>query len=572
MRSRTVLAISSATALSGYLVGRLRHRVLPALNRPSAQVLSVSGSRPVLALPAAVSSAANGSGSQVAGPDLAGALLAAPVSATVMGATALADAPGAADTGRGAADRLSRAPNGRYSADRPAPASGWAGSPADPAPQRPAPDPDPPAARAGERSRWRGRRQASEQRGEQPGQPEAGPAGRALPWRGPAALLAVVVLLGVLALVSLRAGHPLPVGIGALAALAVCAFVLRGPRPHARPAVLLTGLPLLTLLATVIVGQAVVSLLDSINPKNLLELTLLGICAVGIVLALIVTWLPGWDFAESIAVGVVALALGALCLPGLAAVTKSLQYPATSGQALLFASGARSQPLRLNLAADPQTGPPYHEVLSVLDLGRRPVHWALLLTGDARLRPVGPTLGVQERELSPSGSGGYAQLFSGTAVPLGGSPLIHADALTPLAKRTSDRWAVSFPAYELGQTTDLTPAQQQAVSTALGGRPVTRTLKHFTVAISAMTGQFETVDAAYPAATRNPAYPQSLSWTSHTALSPQYTATDEDATKLTTNILFVFAILLGVAGAGVLSSLQSVIRVLADRTKARAPR
>jgi hypothetical protein len=144
--------------------------------------------------------------------------------------------------------------------------------------------------------------------------------------------------------------------IAMLAAMALAAFISAGRRTTwvARiPAILLLLVQFISLvLNTVDVMEY------SPNPVAILEATAFGLCGLGIVLCAVACWLHKWQFTEPFAIGLLAISLGLLCLPGLSISTAPLEYPDGGGAALLFATGPKNQNILMNVTTDPLDCPP----------------------------------------------------------------------------------------------------------------------------------------------------------------------------------------------------------------------
>jgi len=143
----------------------------------------------------------------------------------------------------------------------------------------------------------------------------------------------------------------------------------------------------------VVAGTTISGMLNYVDPTILIELTAFGLTGLGLSLALGASWIPDWPYSESLAAGIIAVALGALCFPALHEFTQPLEYPSVNGGALLFATGPPNQQLTLQVITNPlwqQVGDAQNlEDYSIYSLGNRPVHWALLLYGNARMEKSG---------------------------------------------------------------------------------------------------------------------------------------------------------------------------------------
>jgi hypothetical protein len=155
-----------------------------------------------------------------------------------------------------------------------------------------------------------------------------------------------------------------------------------------------------------------------------------------------------------------------------------------------------------------------------------------------------------------------AQLFSGSLGP-GFGAVINGKAYGTFVINTYAHSVVSLPTYGQGSLSDLSQGPAALIVRKLRGSPV--------VADVAMTiygttiGSLQSVSQVDPATTNDPSYPGGLEWTSNIPIAPSYTITYQDSADEVNNFLFVFSVLLGVAGAGIIACLQSTIQVLLER-------
>ena len=400
---------------------------------------------------------------------------------------------------------------------------------------------------------------------------------RIYPWRLSLCLDGASIVLSVIALATFR-GNPLPAGVLVLVAFALSSFVLRGPRQRNYQVIIGITIILVFVQFTGVIFATALGMLNSIDPISLIELTVFGICGFGIALILVVTWVRGWPFAEPLAAGLIAISLGALCLPGVRAFTETLQFPQVNGAALLFATGSQAQEVSLIVITDPLRPPPTPEDFDIESSGSHLIHWALLLVGDARLKRIETSPHVERRDLFVGGSQivvpvpAPAQLFFGI-VNSSSMSTVTGNSVGRFVNSTSDRLAVSLPAYGQGLLSFVSSDVRQTIASALGGSPTLRDVGAFKLFLSGgnLTG-LESVSQVSPPLTPNAELPKSIQWSDALRLSPTYVITDQNALDTTSNILFVFAILLGVAGAGLLASLQGIIHAFSSqKMKGTAP-
>jgi hypothetical protein len=389
--------------------------------------------------------------------------------------------------------------------------------------------------------------------------------------------------------------HPLTAGISVIAALAMSAFLLRGPREQSGPRPRQRNGSVATFIAAILFiaqfGAALFVVIEGVfyvyDPAVILQLTMLGVAAVGIALCLLATWISGWPFAGPLATGIVAASLGALCVPGLETFAAPLQAPNINGAGELFVTGSSSpsQKVLLSVTADPLDLPPnQEEQFAITNEENRSINWVLLLVGDARLVPstisLYPVPGISEYRTSNKNgtrcghelfvsnpetivpSPACAQLFSGSVVPTA-SVNISGRPYGTLVSNNFANSVVSLPTYGQGSLFDLSNGTGASIVKELGATPTTANVA-MTIYGSSI-GPLESVSQSAPAMTTDPNYPGGLEWTSNIPIAPSYTITYQDSAAEVSNFLFVFAILLGVAGAGILASLQGAIQVLLER-------
>ena len=364
-------------------------------------------------------------------------------------------------------------------------------------------------------------------------------------------------------LVAVYVPHPFMPGVLLLAAFVISAFLLRknvvGNHSHA-PLVLCLAILQLCLLVLYTWRGAFYS---GGQPGTEIELAAIGLCALGIALAVASTWVGRSAFYEPIAIGLVALLLGAVSVPGLRFFTRSFSYPDVNGSALLFSTGSADQALSLNVTAVPSD-----EVFKVTNSSAQMLRWALLLTDDARLEmpPTSSTSGVHYRTVPRSAEHPYkhAQLFWGAAGPRS-SMMFSGATGSRFVVYTSDRAAESFPEYGEGHYGALDPSTQLMILEKLGRVPTFRRV-NFTVYVSSgRLAASDSVSQSTPALTPNAARLNKLKWAGHDDLSVFFALTDQLAVDSTANALFVYAILLGIAGACLIEAIRGIVTAVRER-------
>jgi hypothetical protein len=331
------------------------------------------------------------------------------------------------------------------------------------------------------------------------------------------------------------------------------------------------------------------------DPILLLETAGFSLCAIGIALLVPVAWFRGWDLTEPLALGVMAVALGALCLPGLRFVTQAVYFPTVSGGAALFAAGPANQGISLDVSVIPPVpsgrnpvsplGNSTTEDFDIENPGNQPVRWAVLIVGDARISDFEDQLtpGIRYRKLSASTAPALARPVSSDWVLAFFTPppdqlfygIVNSKSSAQFGGSTSgqfadtafSRSAVTLPMYAQGDIRQF--SRQAAILNALGKvKPILRSSKYFTLYVEGgALDSFQTVSEADPTLS-DPSQPE---WTSHSFIQAQYSMVDQRSADTATNVLYVFAVLLGVAGAGVFAALQSTIHVVLSRGGSESP-
>jgi hypothetical protein len=324
----------------------------------------------------------------------------------------------------------------------------------------------------------------------------------------------------------------------------------------------------------------VVSHYQTSNPRVLLGIIVLGVCSLGVVMCVAVTWMPRWPFAEPLAIGVVAVALGAICVPELRAFTAALNFPNVAGSAVLFATGAPDQGLALHVAIPSADVEDFH--ISNLS-GKKPVRWLLLLQGDARIsrvraQPPGIVIhNISSSMGAPSVSRADSlsvdkldmQTISGS-IRKGADIEVKGKVARNFMNRAEGKSAVSLPKYGEGDFDQVgSYYTENFITDSLGGRTAARrTSAYFTVTVTgANLGGFGVVDKWTPGGIPDELTRFGPQWTDHSSMRIDYATSDEDKVDVTNDFLIILSILLGVAGAGVFASLQSIIQAARDTNR-----
>ncbi len=388
-------------------------------------------------------------------------------------------------------------------------------------------------------------------------------AAKILSWQSPYPYLVASLALSGLAWHLEDGVHVLAARLCLFAALGLSCVLLRGPRlRYSRVVTTLIGALCMSQFAavTLIVARNY----NTRDPRVLLGIIVLGVCSIGVAMCVAVTWVK-WKFAEPLAIGVVAVALGALCVPELRTSTATLNIPNVSGSALLFATGRPGQDLSLRVST-PTSNRENFIIANGSD--KRAIRWVLLLTGDARLHRIHAPLGVAIHVMSNSIGVPYTTTASATIETLSGrigknsSVEIGGSAPRSFVNVTSDRSAYSFPEYGEGDASQIgSYYTENVIDGYLGGNPITRKFGDFTITVTgARLTKFGAVTQLSPYQIADQLTRSGPRWTGHSAMSVTYTTSDQEAIDANNNFLVILSILLGVAGAGIITSLQSIIQ------------
>jgi hypothetical protein len=230
---------------------------------------------------------------------------------------------------------------------------------------------------------------------------------------------------------------------------------------------------------------------------------------------------------------------------------------------LLFSTGSLDQKVSLNVTTFPN-----EDAFRVNNSSSQMLRWAVLLTDDARLEmpPTSITMGVHFRAVPQSAEHPYrnAQLFWGTAEP-NSSMAFSGSPRSSFVVYTSDREAYSLPEYGEGHYGTLDPSTQYTILETLGRVPTFRRA-NFTVYVSGgRVPASDSVSQSTPALTPNAVRLNKLKWAGHDDLSVFFALTDQLAVDSTANALFVYAILLGIAGACLIEAIRGIVSAVRER-------
>lgn len=382
-------------------------------------------------------------------------------------------------------------------------------------------------------------------------------------------------------------------GMLTVAALAFACYILRGPsRRYGRSVTLLAIFT--AALCYAFIGVLFVLPRDiyfTLNLLAVLEAAAVGIIALGISLLTIMTWISGWVFAEPLALGLLSVALGVICWAGVQASVKPLTYPPTNGAAFLFVTHPAQQ-MRLTVQTsswpfpfpNPISGsfPATTEGFTINNSNKGTERWALLLVGDARLiglRSKPAYRLVQTRDISvldipalaaiAATASDKTQLVTGTLAPGGSVGIGPYDSSGQFINRAIDRTAVALPIYGEGNISDFRGNVRGLVAGTLGAAPYFIPASHFalTVVSTRLLGG-SLLTYSQPTVSING--PSGLKWSGHSALTIYYETTYPFGADVKNASVFIFGILLGVSGAGLIGSFQAGIHTSLSRGQPHA--
>ena len=137
---------------------------------------------------------------------------------------------------------------------------------------------------------------------------------------------------------------------------------------------------------------------------------------------------------------------------------------------------------------------------------------------------------------------------------------IYGSTIHEFSVTTNARTVTWIPGYGEGDLSQLDKTARTAVMTMLKTKPVIRAASNFTVRVyDDFVSSLDSITTASPSPETNSDQPGNLEWIGHSYLEVRYVAQDPSSADTISNALFVFAILLGIAGAGILTSMQGFI-------------
>ena len=386
-----------------------------------------------------------------------------------------------------------------------------------------------------------------------------------------------------------------PVGIAFIVALASSSLLLLIEWSHTNRKIRNCAIVLFAAQATVVIISTVNGSISAPNLSALLSVMAFGLFGLGITLCVAVLWIRHWkSYAEPATLGILGIIVTLLCLPGTLAITKQLDGPEKmSSEVYVFATGAPTQKLSVDVAFNPSrndqsfpNGDPFparQESFTIYNGSNDAIHWAVLLDNDACFKHLPAKIRHQNIDyidahflsgsIIVSNPDDYfpvsAQLFTGllagnSSVKFSGTPI------GTFETSTISRSAAYFPTYSQGNLSDVSSTKDKdIIKKALGkAPPATRNSKAFTISLTGriFDPSLESLNDAHPSPDSTLQSEGVVRWTGHESISnPQYKLLSQNGADAATGGLFIFAVFLGIAGASILASLQSIVKNLLDR-------
>jgi hypothetical protein len=366
--------------------------------------------------------------------------------------------------------------------------------------------------------------------------------------------------------------------------LLILGYLLRGPQRRNRIVVTIIASFFFVVYLLQVITLTIVGVTDYVSPISMLGGIIIGVSVLGVVVAFLLTWLTRWSFAEPCAIGVVAVGLGALCIPGLHFLNSSISFPNSTGAALLYTTSPAHDHLTLDVAIEPlhTDGTSPVEDIQINNPADRRIKWVLLLLADARiglLKATGPKLydrtpGISVRNINVQASVTGAPTTNVKAQLLFGAIAPHSSAglddsiVGEVANATSDRVAATLPRYGQGNLGYVDSRTRSVITNVLGAPPILHKGKYFKVDVQGgLLWPSDSLGQSMPEPVSNPTVRGAIQWSSHSFILAYYSLVNEAGQDETSNALFVFAMLFGVAGAGVLASIHGMLGVVLSRAR-----
>ena len=372
-------------------------------------------------------------------------------------------------------------------------------------------------------------------------------------------------------------------GACVLAALCLSLFGVRGPRRRTNLAVFVTCL-IVAYVDGLLIGDDALRLIDNFDALDLFYIAAISFAGLVAVTATAVTWVSRWKYTEPVALGAISVALALVCMPGLYLLMKPATYPTVEGVGYIFDSGSSTSTLSMSVftaVANPDVPSEQYsyaygnrtENFSLNNPGKGTVRWSLLLTGDAQFaQGTMKSKAVRYRPISISAqpqldiSAGTAQIVSGV-LNSDSSVYFGGEAVGNFVNETTDQTAVQLPSYGISESFTLAKVLKSTILDWLGTQSSNQANPKFSVQVYAGSLlQSQSISEPSSGLAADSSIRGQLEWTDDVAISPSFMTVTQSAVNAVNSALFSFAVLLGVAGAGILAAAQSLIRVLVEQS------
>lgn len=310
------------------------------------------------------------------------------------------------------------------------------------------------------------------------------------------------------------------------------------------------------------------------NSVGMLALIFVGILVLCIPAAAFAGMAEFEPILEPILYGAMAVIILLLCLPAYSGLTQTVGSASDNGSVTLYVSGKSkhfqlTSQLTLPGIQSAEYGGETIESIGIADLDRQPFRWALVLRGGARLTDVFELADQPEKNenLGERGSAGLqqpTQIISGESGD-GIESFVSGRPVSTFTSDTASRRTALLPDFEAGYDDSDQASVEGNVSSALRGTMSSAPVQINVDVVNSIQPQ-DTIESVTPA----PMGSGSLSWRADGSLQPSFELVDSDRADTTEDVLFVIAVLLGVAATALLMAIQAAIKSLGQRRGSEA--
>ena len=388
-----------------------------------------------------------------------------------------------------------------------------------------------------------------------------------------------------------------PAGAAFLLAMVSSSFLLLIQWRYTFPKLRIFGVILFAAQLAVVIISAIKGSISAPSLSALFSVVAFGF--LGMVVGLwvaVMLWVRNRSFAESAFLGLLGVMLAILCLPGILFFAKPLNTPEEmTSEVYVFATGTSTQRLSVDIVFNPSSSvlflpsgasfSPGEEAFTIHNGSDHIIHWAALLDNDACFTTA--TFGQVPAKITHRAMNIDANLFTGsiivpnpddyfptpaqlfTGVLAGNSSETFTGTVSGIFETSIiSRRAAYLPTYSQGTLSGVSQNDRKMIINGLGSAPTARHDGAFTITLTG--GEYdpslESLSDAEPSVESTPQSEGIVQWTGQESIfNPQYKVSSQNGTDEATDGLFVFAAFLGIAGAGLLSSSQAVVKLLSSR-------